>query len=90
MKSFLPAQWEKLAVEKGEVETEHDSLNTKILFEKRGEKRKLTTLRDLIKKGTFLSKIRKPQRVNQSPMRVLRSVYPLHFSFEKVRRGEPC
>jgi hypothetical protein len=59
MKSFQPSQWEKLTVEKGQIQTESDSLHTKILFEKRGEKRKYTTLRDLIKKGTFFVNFKK-------------------------------
>jgi len=53
MKSYQPANWDKLSVEKSVIATENDHLSTKILKEKRGEKRKSTTLKDLIKKGTI-------------------------------------
>jgi hypothetical protein len=71
MKSFTPANWDKLSVEKSTIATENDHLTTKILREKRGEKRKSITLRDLIKKGIILHNFRKPQRIIESLMCLL-------------------
>lgn len=53
MKSYQPANWERLQAEKSTIVTENDQLATKILREKRGEKRKFTALKDLIKRGIF-------------------------------------
>lgn len=61
MKSYQPVNWDKLTVEKSTITTENDHLTTKILKEKRGEKRKSITLRDLIKKGILFNNFRKPQ-----------------------------
>lgn len=54
MKSHDPKDWEKLVPGKSsEVKPEKDKLESKILHEKRGEKRKYFTLKDLMSKGNF-------------------------------------
>ena len=54
MKSFNNKEWEKLATGKSEFKPENEILTTKALREKRGEKRRLITLKELIKKGTIM------------------------------------
>ena len=55
MKSHEAKEWEKLVPGKStEQKPEKDRLETKILNEKRGEKRKAFTLKDLMTRGTFL------------------------------------
>ena len=58
MKSHESKEWEKLVVGKSEARSERDKIETKILNEKRGEKKKAVTLKDLVTKGTFILNIR--------------------------------
>jgi hypothetical protein len=53
MKSYQPASWDKLSVEKSSITSENENLTTKLLNQKqkRGNNAKETTLSDLIKKG---------------------------------------
>lgn len=54
MKSHEPKEWEKLVTAgKTEIKQANDKIETKILNEKRGEKRKLVTLKELVTRGKF-------------------------------------
>lgn len=66
MKSHNNKEWEKLAVEKSEITTENDHLATKLLNQKRAEKKRDATLQDLVKRGIFNSNFRKPYRISQN------------------------
>lgn len=53
MKSHDSKEWEKLVAGKSEARSERDKIETKILNEKRGEKKKVVTLKDLVTRGTY-------------------------------------
>ena len=54
MKSFQPANWDKLTPEKSVITVENEKLFTKILNRKRGAFPKETTLKELIRRGNFI------------------------------------
>ena len=58
MKSHESKEWEKLVAGKSESKNEREKIDTKILNEKRGERRKLTNLKDLVTRGTIISYLR--------------------------------
>ena len=59
MKSFEPKEWEKLVPGKtSDHKPEKEKLETKILNEKRGEKRKVYNLKDILSKGKIYNNFR--------------------------------
>lgn len=61
MKSYQPASWDKLSVEKSSISSENENLTTKLLNQKqkRGNNAKECTLSDLIKKGNNICLLQK-------------------------------
>lgn len=72
MKSHEPKEWEKLVAAKnsGEVKAEREKLETKILNEKRGDRRKEVKLSDLVSQGNISIKYRFPCGGSDCSMRV--------------------
>jgi hypothetical protein len=61
MKSYTPASWDKVTVEKSTITLENEKLATKILNRKRTALPKEKTLKELIRQGTNKLTLRKPQ-----------------------------
>ena len=70
MKSHDSKEWEKLVAGKNEAKPEKEKIETKILNEKRGEKKKVVTLKDLVTRGTHTNNFRSPLRRGCRQLRI--------------------